>query len=54
MSPGLYLIVMVGIIVGLVLVIVPSLIFKKCSSCSARNVIDADQCRTCGHGFPKA
>jgi hypothetical protein len=49
LSPGLYLVVMLGIIALFVGVIVPALFWRKCPSCRARNGLDASVCRKCGH-----
>ena len=49
----MYLVVMLGIIVLVCAASVPSLFFKRCPNCSARNGIEARTCRKCGAAFPE-
>ena len=47
-----YLVVMVGIILAMCAVTIPSLFCKKCSACGARNALDAKECARCKARFP--
>jgi hypothetical protein len=43
---------MVGVIVLVTAISVPSLFWKKCSACGARNALDARACKQCHAPFP--
>ena len=49
----IYLVVMLTIVTIVFLVSVPSLFFKKCTSCGIRNGIEARTCKKCGAAFPE-
>jgi hypothetical protein len=49
----MYLAIMVGVIVVVALVTVPSLLRKRCVSCGTRNSLDARMCVKCGVAFPE-
>lgn len=51
MTRTLYLVVMLGVIVTITLVSVPSLFTKKCQNCGIRNWLEAKKCRKCGAPF---
>lgn len=53
MSTGLYVALMLGIMAVVLMVTVPSLLWKKCEKCGDRNGLDATECRACEHPFPK-
>lgn len=42
---------MVGVIAILTAFFVPTLFWKRCSECGARNALDAAECKTCEHPF---
>lgn len=48
----IYLAVMLGVIVILTAVFVPTLLWKKCAACGARNPLDAAECKQCKKPFP--
>ncbi|GMV94474.1 MAG: hypothetical protein AMXMBFR82_42520 [Candidatus Hydrogenedentota bacterium] len=51
--PGFtYLAVMLGVIAVIAVVVIPSLLRKKCPSCGTRNSLDARVCSSCGGPFP--
>lgn len=52
MNSPVYLIVMLGVIAAITVVVLPSLIRKKCSVCGARNTLDAKTCAKCNAQFP--
>lgn len=52
MFTTVYLAVMLGVILVIALVCVPSLLRKKCRDCGARNRLEAKQCSQCGALFP--
>lgn len=51
--PGItYLAVMLGVIAVIAIVVIPSLLRKKCPNCGTRNSLDASVCSECGELFP--
>lgn len=52
MDLTLYLVVMVGIILTVVLISVPSLFTRRCPKCGHKNPLEAQTCRACGEAFP--
>ena len=53
MSTGLYLTLMIGVIGVLTAFLVPALFWKRCTTCGARNSLDASECKKCNNAFPK-
>jgi len=43
---------MVGIILTVALISVPSLFAKRCPTCGQKNPLEARTCRVCGEIFP--
>ena len=54
MFKAIYIVVMLGVIVVVTAISVPSLIHKKCPKCRARNSLDATHCTACGEAFPES
>ena len=52
-SSGLYLALMVGVIGILTAFFVPALLWKRCTTCGARNSLDASECEKCKNAFPE-
>ena len=52
MNHPVYLAVMLGVILVIAALVIPSLVRKKCSACGARNSLDAKACTTCNAPFP--
>lgn len=52
-STGLYLTLMVGVIGVLTAFLVPALFWKRCTTCGARNSLDAGECKKCNKTFPE-
>ncbi len=51
--PGItYVAVMLGAIVLIAVMVIPSLLHKKCQKCGTRNSLDAKLCSSCGEPFP--
>ena len=48
MSSGLYLFIMLGVILLVTFISIPSLFRKKCPNCGTKNWIEADTCKKCG------
>jgi hypothetical protein len=48
----IYLVVMLGVIAALTVLFVPAMLWKKCASCGARNMLDATECKRCKKPFP--
>ncbi len=48
----LYLVVMVGVMLVVVLISVPSLFTKRCPQCGHKNPLEASRCRSCERDFP--
>jgi len=53
MFAGIYLAVMLCVIAVVTALSVPSLFFKKCPRCGARNGLDAATCKRCDAAFPE-
>ena len=51
MTSTLYLIVMLGIIILVTLLSVPSLFRKACPDCGTKNWLEAKTCKKCGKTF---
>jgi len=52
-SAAVYLAVMLGVIAVVTAVSVPSLFWKKCPRCGARNGLDNQTCKRCDAAFPE-
>ncbi|HNR31090.1 MAG TPA: hypothetical protein PKI11_09390 [Candidatus Hydrogenedentes bacterium] len=52
MSPTVYLIIMLSVILGITAIAVPSLMWKRCPRCGRRNALEEATCRGCGAAFP--
>jgi hypothetical protein len=52
MATYTYVGIMLGVILVIALVVIPSLFRKKCQKCGARNALDAKVCVACRQAFP--
>ena len=50
-SSNLYLAIMLGVILTITAVSIPSLFRKKCPNCGSKNWIEAKVCKKCGVAF---
>lgn len=53
MTDAQYLIVMAGVVTLTTVVTLPALLFKRCSVCGRRSLVDSKHCRACGAVFPE-
>jgi len=51
-SPTIYLIIMLSVILGITAIAVPTLMWKRCPKCGRRNALEKTVCRGCGATFP--
>jgi len=52
MSDQTFLFIMLGVIVAVFSLAVPSVVRKRCPACKARNGLESPRCVKCGHEFP--
>jgi len=52
-SDGMYLTLMLGALVILIVVLVPTMFFERCGGCGTRNGLDVLRCRKCGEEMPR-
>jgi ribosomal protein L40E len=53
MSGVTYVVVMLSIMAYVTVIVVPSLLRRRCRKCGARSAMDAPRCRKCGEAFPE-